>query len=142
MDANITKGISIAMPGSNSANMLTLQGKNVSVTYSATSITGQPLLHYKDRSRDVSAQGMEIRQVETELGTLVSITLEPDADAGALLFTLLVPRVALMAEEGEQSVKTVGIITRSRLPPRLMASAQLQTYEVVDLRGCAAFAVS
>ena len=35
--------------------------------------------------------GEEIRQVESEIGTLVSITLEPDADAGSLIFTSLRP---------------------------------------------------
>ena len=61
---------------------------------------GQPLLHdYKDRHHEVNARGKELRRVETELGTLVSITLEPDADAGELLFTLMVPRVTLRERE-------------------------------------------
>jgi hypothetical protein len=124
------------------ANMYELQHRTVSVSYSATSITGDPLMHYKDRDREVNARGEEIRQVETEIGTLVSITLEPDADAGSLLFSVLIPRVVITARGGEEPVVTQGIYTRSRLPPRLPASVQLQTYDVVKLKGSAAFVVS
>ncbi len=122
--------------------MYELQHRAVSVSFSATSITGDPLLHYKDREREVNARGEEIRIVETEIGSLVSITLEPDADAGSLIFSVLIPRVVISGRVSEQPVVTEGIYTRSRLPPRLPASVQLQTYDVVKLKGTAAFVVS
>ncbi len=124
------------------ANTFTLRNRRISVSYSATSITGQPLMRFKDRQREVSVRGEEIRQVETEIGTLVTITLEPDADAGGLLFTLVVPRVVLASPGAEQTVITQGFYTRSRLPPRLPANVQLQTYEVAELKGIATFVVS
>lgn len=142
IDTATAQSPSPAIPRSNDANMFKLQGKDISITYSATSITGQPLLHYKDRSHDVNVRGKEIRQVEAEIGTLVSITLEPDAGAGALLFTLVVPRVTLTSVGGEQAIKTVGLTTRNRMPPRLLACAQIQTYDAVDLKGSATFVVS
>jgi hypothetical protein len=142
MNPASTQPVLPAVPRSNNANTFTLQCRDISITYSATSITGQPLLHYKDRRHEVNAQGQEIRQVETEIGSMVSITLEPDTDAGELLFTLMVPRVTLAAGGGEQPIKTVGLLTRSRLFPRLPVSVQLQTYETVDLKGNAAFVVS
>jgi len=122
--------------------MYELQSRTVSVSFSATSITGDPLLHYKDREREVNARGEEIRIVETEIGSLVSVTLEPDADAGSLIFSVLIPRVVISPRGGERSVVTEGIYTRSRLPPRLPASVQLQTYDVVKLKGNASFVVS
>jgi hypothetical protein len=124
------------------ANTFTLRNRRVDVTFSATSITGQPLMYFKDRRHEVSVRGEEIRQVETEIGTMVTITLEPDADAGGLLFTLVVPRVVLATLGAEQAIVTQGIYTRSRLPPRLPASVQLQTYEAVELKGSASFVVS
>ncbi len=124
------------------ANTFTLRNRRIAVTYSATSITGQPLVYFKDRQHEVSARGEDIRQVETEIGTLVTFTLEPDADAGGLLFTLVVPRAVLASPVAEQTVVTQGFYTRSRLPPRLRASVQLQTYEPAELRGSASFVVS
>lgn len=124
------------------ANTFTLRNRRISVTFSATSITGQPLLQFKDRQHEVSLRGDELRLVETEIGTLVTFTLEPDADAGGLLFTLVVPRVVLASSVAEQTVATQGFYTRSRLIPRLPASVQLQTYDVEELRGSASFVVS
>jgi hypothetical protein len=124
------------------ANTFMLHNRRISVAFSATSITGQPLVQFKDRQHEVSVRGDEIRVVETEIGTLVTITLEPDADAGGLLFTLLVPRVVLASANAEQTVATQGFYTRSRLFPRLPASAQLQTYDVQELRGSASLVVS
>ncbi|QRN95114.1 hypothetical protein JRI60_39480 [Archangium violaceum] len=122
-------------------NQFELAGKGISLSFSTTSITGQPLLHYKDARHEVNARGDEIRQVETEIGTLVTITLEPDADAGALLFTVLIPRAQLRDTASEVRITTEGVLTRSRFP-RLPANAQLQKYSVVPLRGSAHFIVS
>jgi len=124
------------------ANTFMIRNRRVAVTFSATSITGEPLLQFKDRQHEVSVRGDELRLVETEVGTLVTVTLEPDADAGGLLFTLVVPRVVLASPQGEQTVATQGFYTRSRLTPRLPANVQLQTYDAEDLRGSASFVVS
>jgi len=123
-------------------NTFELSNRRISVSFSATSITGDPLMHYKDRQREVNARGKEILQVETEIGTLVTITLEPDADAGSLLFTVVIPRAALARTGAELPIATQGLYTRSRLFPRLPASVQLQTSDVVELKGSATFVVS
>jgi hypothetical protein len=143
MDPTIAEPtVSPVGPRNLTANTYALRNRRVSVSFSATSITGTPVLHYKDRQREVSARGEEIRQVVTEIGTMVSITLEPDADAGALLFTVLIPQVSLLSIGSSQALSTVGFLTRSRLPLRLPASAQLQTYEVLEMSGSATFVVS
>jgi len=140
MDPAIAQSTLNVVPQPVSANRYELQNRTVSVSFSATSKTGEPLVHYKDRQREVSARGKEIRLVETEIGTVVSITLEPDADAGSLIFSVLIPRVTLRG--GGQPVVTEGIHTRSRLPPRRPTTVQLQTYDVVKLKGTATFVVS
>jgi hypothetical protein len=142
MDPAISQPAPIPIPRGVAPNLFELRNRRITVTFSATSITGQPLMHFKDRQHEVSVRGEEIRQVETEFGMLVTITLEPDADAGSLLFTLLIPRAVLTSAAVEQSIVTQGLYTRSRLPPRLPASVQLQTYEAVELKGSASFIVS
>lgn len=115
-------------------NMFELLGRGVAIHYSTTSFTGDPRLHYQDSCREVNASGEEIRQEETELGTLVTITLEPDADAGSLLFTVVIPRARVDGPEREVRIETHGFLTRSRFS-RLPTDAQLQTYITVPLRG-------
>ena len=115
-------------------NMFELLGRGVAIHYSTTSFTGDPRLHYQDSCREVNASGDEIRQEETELGTLVTITLEPDADAGSLLFTVVIPRARVDGPEREVRLETHGFLTRSRFS-RLPTDAQLQTYIAVPLRG-------
>lgn len=142
MDSASTERASDVVPQRINANTFTLENRRIHVSFSATSITGQPLVHYKDRQREVNARGDEIQVVESEIGTLVSILLHPDADAGALFFGVLIPRVALADNGAEQAVSTVGFLTRSLLNPPLAANLQLQTYDVESLKGTATFVVS
>jgi hypothetical protein len=125
-------------------NHYVLKGRDIEVRYSATSITGDPLMSYRDSEREVNARGKEIRREQTELGTLVTITLEPDADAGQLTFTLVVPRAVLGNNGDAVRIITEGIITRTLLPPRLAIASgrQLQTYRVVRMMGQGDFIVS
>ncbi len=120
-------------------NMFELLGRGVAIHFSTTSFTGDARLHYQDSCREVNASGDDIRQEETELGTLVTITLEPDADAGSLLFTVVIPRARVDGPEREVRIETQGFLTRSRFS-RLPTDAQLQTYIVVPLRGRASLA--
>lgn len=115
-------------------NLFELLGRGVSIHFSTTSFTGEARLHYQDACREVNASGEEIRQEETELGTLVTVTLEPDADAGSLLFTVVIPRARVDGPEREVRIETHGFLTRGRFS-RLPTDAQLQTYIAVPLRG-------
>lgn len=142
MDTAIAQPTPTVAPQGLPPNLFELHNRRISVSFSATSITGDPLLNFKDRQHEVSARGEEIRQVETEVGTLVTVTLEPDADAGALLFTLVIPRAVIKTPVATVALVTQGFYTRSRLAPRLPANAQLQTSEVVELKGTASFIVS
>jgi hypothetical protein len=125
-------------------NNYTFKGKDIEVHYSATSKNGEPLMSYRDSERQVRARGNEIRQEQTELGTLVTLTLEPDADAGQLNFTLVVPRAVIGNNINSVRLITEGIITRTMLPPRLAITSgrQLQTYRVVRITGQGNFIMS
>jgi hypothetical protein len=125
-------------------NNYTFKGKDIEVHYSATSKNGEPLMSYRDSEREVRARGKEIRQEQTELGTLVTLTLAPDADAGQLDFTLVLPRAVLGNNGDAVRLVTEGLITRTMLPPRLAIASgrQLQTYRVVRMKGQGNFIVS
>lgn len=118
-------------------NLFELRGQDVSVSYSTSSISGQPLFQYKDSNREVNRSGDEIRRVETEIGTLVTITLVMTIDTGSTDFSVLIPRIRLPSSN-EARVATVGITTVNRLS-FLPGPTQLQVYSTVRLNGTARF---
>lgn len=119
-------------------NLYQFQGKNISITYSTTSFIGKPLFTYKDKQQTLNFTGNEqIRSVETEIGTLVTVTIRQTVDNGNTLFTLLLPRVKL-GNSNSATVGTKGITTTNLFSviPKFN-QGQRQTYTTIDLTGTA-----
>ncbi len=118
-------------------NLFTLQGRNLHVTYSTTGIDGKPSFVYHDASHSLVFKGDQIRTVESEIGTLVSVTIRVTVDLGATSFTLLVPAVNL-PPAGQAPITTIGITTihRTFLSPPL-GEAQTELYSVARVTGTA-----
>jgi hypothetical protein len=125
------------------ANVFDISGP-IHINYSRTSITGQPLLSYKDAELDVHFQGDQIRRTETPVGELVTVIVQMIPDAFVRTMTLLVPRVRLGAGE-ELDLETIVIETTDRsgafVPPPGPAGV-LQTYRIHQIRGIAQYVVS
>lgn len=118
-------------------NMFQLSGHHLHVTYTTTSITGQPTLTYQDPHLAKSFRGDDIRTVECDLGTLVSVTLRMTVDMGSTTFSLFIPRMQI-AEGTDASMRTYGVTTLHSFSLIPQAShGQLDTYSVVKLRGTA-----
>jgi hypothetical protein len=124
----------------NQPNLFELTGEytQIQITYSTTSITGQPQFHYQDQERDLNVTGDDIRSLDSEIGMLITVTLEVIPDLHTLTLTLLVPQINL-DEGNESSFSTQAILTTHRTSiggPNLV-KGPLQTYEVVALEGTA-----
>ncbi|HTN89281.1 MAG TPA: hypothetical protein VL242_36635 [Sorangium sp.] len=119
----------------NTQNFYDLRGEKLNVSYSTTSINGKPRFTYQDASRALSFSGDEIRKVETEIGTLITVTLYQMPDATSTTFTLLIPRVSLELQQSV-SISAEGITASHRgMPgPRV---GQRDYYTVTELRGTA-----
>lgn len=126
----------------NEPNLFSLQGagptyKDVQISYSTSSITGQPLFNYIDSKGTHSFKGDDIRTQETEMGTMVTVTFESVPDLRVTTLTLLVPTINL--DGSAREFKTIAIRTTSKTTiggPRF-AKGVLQFYEVIDLKGTA-----
>jgi hypothetical protein len=118
-----------------SPTQFNLRGRDIQVSFSTTSITGQPLMQYRDRQRQVSASGDEIRRVDVGIGTLVTIELQSNAaDAGGILFSVLIPNAQLVGGDRRVKIHTLGITTRT--PGFVIPSTrQRETYTEVNLTG-------
>jgi hypothetical protein len=119
-----------------SPNLFEVSGEGVQVTYSTTSIDGQPRLSYTDASRQLNFAGAEIRTVQTELGTEVTVTLETVPDLHTITFTLLLPDFRL-GYGNESQFGTLGITTTNHTTIAGPPEGPGQTYEVVVLEGTA-----
>jgi len=120
------------------ANLFDIQTP-IAVHYSRSSITGVPLLSYRDTTHDVNFSGDQITRTDTPVGELVTVTLDNIPDALVRRFSLLVPVVRLrMGDEAEFSA--VGIETTDRsgafVPPPGPAGV-LQSYRLHQLSGVA-----
>src|SRR5690242_19386862 len=92
-------------------------------------------LEYHGSEGQLIFRGDDIGQEQTVLGTLISVVLKPNADAGGLDFALILPPVSL-GGEAHQEFETVGfkIHTKGRMVKPVGPEL---TYEVVNLKGVA-----
>jgi hypothetical protein len=118
-----------------SPNLYTLSGHDVQVTYSTSGIDGTPHFTYQDHTQTLNFRGDEIHRVETDLGSVVSVSIRHTIDAGSTTFSLLIPRVHLVGETS-QPIQTEGITTLhkfSSIPA--LNQGQRDFYTVTEFRG-------
>ena len=116
-----------------------LSGRNIHISYSTTGVDGQPHFTYQDLQQTRSFSGDQIRRVETEVATIVSVTFAPSVDFGGHTFSVLIPRVNLPAGPGaRENVQTYGITTLHRFAiPPLPTTGQRDFYTITRLNGTA-----
>lgn len=130
------------------ANLFSLQRRGalaikrpLSISYSTTGIDGQPHLSVTDKNGTRSFRGDEIRVQETEVGMLVSVTLEVVPDAWTKTLTILLPQVNVAT--GAVTFTTQAITTTSRTSiggPMLVAGA-LESWTYASMSGSASAVV-
>jgi hypothetical protein len=120
-------------------NLYELSGEGIHITYSTTSFAGPPLFTYQDAFQSKQFMGDQIRIVETEIGTLVTVTIFLTVDTGSTTFSVLIPHVNLRSADSV-SISTDGVATVHRLrivgPP---LQGQTESYTVYALTGTASF---
>lgn|SRR5512135_917847 len=119
-------------------NYYALNGAGIHVTYATTSSGGRPQLTYQDPQQVRQFSGDEIRTVDSDLGTLVSVTIVLTPDAGSTSSTMLIPRIRLQNGHSAHIV-TLGISTMHRFAIGPPPVGQLDTYHSVRLTGTASF---
>lgn len=122
-------------------NLFELRGQFTQITYSTTSIDGTPRLSYQKLGTNLNFSGDEIRVVETEIGNLVTVTIETVPDLRTVTLTVLIPTINLPEGDTETSIDTKAIVTtkRTSIGGPSLVEGQLQTYRVFTLRGRASF---
>ena len=120
-------------------NLYHFSGQHLNVTYSTTSIDGQPTMTYQDEHQGKTFRGDEIRVMECDLGTLVSATVHMTIDMGSTSISLFIPRMQIV-QGTSAAVRTYCVTTLHSLSiaPQL-SRGQLDTYSITDVQGTAQF---
>lgn len=118
------------------ANLFHLATDALHITYSTTSLMGQPQFNYHDAEQSHAFRGDEIRTQRGELGTLLSVSLKTSVDASATVLTLILPDIQLVGHQPSSS-QTIAIVIQCL--GTLPGEGPRQTYEVLDLQGTAQF---
>jgi hypothetical protein len=117
-------------------NLFEVSGYGIQITYSTTSVSGQPLFNYQDTHQSKLFIGDRIRTESTELGTLVSVVIQETPDAGSTAFTLVVPRVNLRQFDSV-NITTIGVTTLHKTSIVGPPHGQTDFYTVHSLQGTA-----
>jgi hypothetical protein len=128
----------VAPPVLRDANQFDVAGPII-ISYSRTSITGKPLLVYRDAELDLNFSGAEITRTPTPVGELVTITLEEVVDAFVRRFTLVVPTIRIQSAASVE-FSTFGFETIDRsvaFVPAPGPRGVLQHHRIHQLRGTA-----
>ena len=119
-----------------SANLFQLECDGVQITYSTTSITGQPQFSYHDPGGDLSFSGTEIETLPSALGDEVTVTLDTVPDLHTITLTLLLPSIQL-PDDGEAQFETLAIKTTNHTTIAGPPDGAGQSYEAIALHGVA-----
>lgn len=119
-------------------NLFDLDGfGGLHVSYSTTSIAGVPLFNYKYHGKDLSFRGDQIRVENTEIGQLVTVTIETIPDLHVITFSLLIPPINLTDHEARIQTEAIRTTARTSIGGPALVKGQLNTYESVRLHGFA-----
>ena len=126
----------------NQANIFELRGKSIHVSYASTSFAGVPTLSYRDDRLSLSFSGEEIRVADTELGQLITVTLEAIPDFKVVTFTLALPIVTVPQLNTPIGIKVPGITVTNPDTiggPKLLGPGPQKLYSIVNMKGTAQF---
>jgi hypothetical protein len=119
------------------ANLFELSGDDIQVTYSSSSFAGPPLFSYRDGSINRQFSGEDIRSVQSEIGELLTVTLEQIPDLRTVTFTLILPVVTVLPASAGTHIQVPGITTTTQTTIAGPLLGPEKTYSQVSLKGTA-----
>ena len=110
------------------------------VDYETSSFIGQPSLNLTQAPGPIRHfAGSQIRKVNTEIGTLVTVTTQISIDTGSTSFSVLIPAISLTAISNHQTFTTEAIVTHHTGPNSVPSTGVHETYQFIPMKGEASF---
>jgi len=91
---------------------------------------GHPIRHFA---------GSQIRTLNTEIGTLVSVTTHLTVDRGSTSFSVLIPAISLAAVSDHKAFTTEAIVTSHSGPISVPLTGVHERYQFIPMKGQATF---
>jgi hypothetical protein len=121
----------------NEPNLYELSCDGAKLTYSTSGIDGRPHLSYDAGDRCRAFSGDEIRVAETEIGRLVSVTLETIPDLHVVTLTVLLPQINLEGSASRLRTEVITTTHRTSIGGPRLVKGQVLTYATATLEGVA-----
>jgi hypothetical protein len=118
-------------------NQYDLLGTGIKITYSSSSFGGKPQLSFKKGRQTINFSGDEIDQLESQIGTLINVTIARTVDRDFTTFSFLLPAILLSTASTKQAFRTIGVTTVHKTSIAGPVKGVQETYKVVALRGSA-----
>ena len=110
------------------------------VDYETTSFIGQPVLNLTQSPAPTRHfAGSQIRRLNTEIGTLVTVTTAMTVDTGSTSFSVLIPAITLTATSDQKAFSTDAIVTHHTGPNSVPQTGVHETYQFIPMSGQASF---
>jgi hypothetical protein len=117
---------------------------NTKVDYETSSFIGQPTLNLTQGPGGPIRHftGSQIRTLNSEIGTLVTVTTQLTIDTGSTSFSVLIPAISLTATSDHKTFATEAIITSHTGPNSVPSTGVHEKYQFIPLKGEATFVLS
>lgn len=113
------------------------------VDYETTSFIGQPTLNLtQSPAPPRHFSGSQIRRLNTEIGTLVTVTTQLTIDTGSTSFSVLIPAITLTAISDQKAFSTDAIVTHHTGPNSVPIFGVHETYTFIPMKGEASFVLA
>ena len=114
------------------------------VDYETSSFIGQPILNLTQGPGHPIRHfaGSQIRTLNSEIGTLVTVTTQLTIDTGSTSFSVLIPAISLAAISDHKKFTTEAIVTSHSGPNSVPSTGVHETYQFIPLKGEATFVLS
>jgi hypothetical protein len=114
------------------------------VDYETSSFIGQPTLNLTQGPGGPIRHftGSQIRTLNSEIGTLVTVTTQLTIDTGSTSLSVLIPAISLTGISDHKTFATEAIITSHSGPNSIPSTGVHETYQFIPLKGEASFVLS
>ena len=126
-------------------NRFTLQSNDgkTKVDYETTSFIGQPVFNLTQGPSPIRHfTGSQIRTVNTEIGTLVTVTTHMTIDSGSTSLSVLIPAITMSGAAEQKKFTTEAIVTSHSGPNSVPSTGVHETYQFIPMKGSASFVMA
>src|SRR5258708_36210784 len=119
------------------------QDGKTKVDYETSSFIGQPILNLTQGPGPIRHfSGSQIRTLNTEIGTLVTVTTHMTIDTGSTSFSVLIPAISLAACSDSKTFETGALVTSHSGPNSVPRTGVHETYQFIPMKGEANFVLA